>query len=92
MNSDAVDASVPSAADEPALKVLLCVQPLAVCCCRLLGIVLSSMVAECNSYITHTMGFNSIAAEVGNAIGVMHASKAAGRSIVGSPCAKGLLI
>jgi len=45
------------------------------------------MAADCNPDITHTMDFNSIAAEVGNAISIVHASKA-----VGSPCAKGLLI
>lgn len=61
------------------------------CCCLLLEVALSSVLAEGDSYIPHTMTFNIIAAEVGNAVGVVSASKAVGRSMLGPP-AKGLPI
>lgn len=93
MNSKAVGASAPSAAGEPVQKVLFCVQLSAICCCLLLGVVLSSTDVDCNiriALLCCMVVFNSIAAEVGSAISVMYASM--GNSRVGSPCAKGLLI
>lgn len=81
-----------SAPGEPAQKVLLSVQPSAVCGWLLLGVTLPSIAAEGDSSVTHKMGLYDGTAEVGSAVGVVRASEAVGRRVVSSPCAKGLPI